>query len=122
MDDIVQHVLEQAAFDGIMGTSIPRLWTFVQEYFVKQGQVQNLDSAYKNYLWRLLVQCDEFVIAIRSKNAKGVTEACPLNKPCADLAHLEDTHGESLIVCTTEERQWITLTGHGVDHKDVRTY
>ncbi|ORY86081.1 hypothetical protein BCR37DRAFT_203935 [Protomyces lactucae-debilis] len=51
MDDCLDYVVQQVALDGITGASLPRLWTFVSDFFRQQGQGMCVDGALKRFLW-----------------------------------------------------------------------
>lgn len=114
MDDVVQDVLEQLAFDGSVGTPIPRFWLYVGAHYNNRNLEQILDKSLKDYLWQIFLQCTDFLIGVKSTGDMTIRPV-----PHALLDSLLETHGEGLVVGTTEERQWTTLTGHTIDHKKV---
>lgn len=116
MDDLVQYVLEQIAFDGVLGTTTERMWSFTEEFFGKREQVQNLDQQYKTYLWTTLSSCDDFVIAVQGTDQSHLEI---LKKDASSLIDLEERYKDNLRVSTTEERQWMALTGHEINHQEV---
>lgn len=117
MDDLIAELLEQVAFSGSIGVRIEDLWQFVDVHFQKLGEEQKIDSAYKNYLWSLLVDSSEIAVSVKApKTSKNVPVT---NTKTASLDELVTRHGGDLALCTTERQQWMTLTGHGVDHKEV---
>lgn len=121
MDDLVQYVLEQIAVDGTRGASLSQLWTAVEEFYKSRDLVQNIDRQFQLYVWSVLIGCDEFSVCDRVESENGV-EVHAIPTPIDDLAGLEATHGSNLVVRTSEERQWLTLTGHTVDKKKARYF
>lgn len=121
MDNIVEHVIEQVAFDGSFGTTIDRLWAFVEAFYNKQGTRQNLDSAFKDYLWSLFIECTEFVVVVEANDTNDLTVLSGEDQgtKLSDISSLLDKYGPRLRICTTERRQWYALTDHDVDHKQA---
>lgn len=118
MDDVVAELLEQIAFSGSIGVHTADLWPFVDAHFKKRQEEQTIDSAYQSHLWSLLVSCPDVVISI---SPTGANKLVPLvDATTVPLDDLLAQHGDALALCTTERQQWMTLTGHGVDHKEVR--
>lgn len=118
MDALLQHILEQVAFDGSSGASLSRLWEFIDHFFHKQQISQNVDQSYKLYIWSVLIKCPEIAITKVTRNEKGFSLEI-LHGDLEDLDHLVAQYGDSLSICTVELRQWTALTGHGIDHKLV---
>lgn len=123
MDDVLQYVLEQIAFSGSFGLTISQLWDTVQQHFVSHNIDQNIDQPYKELIWRLLYRCKDVLIGARVTDAKGVTQVQIIveQEAYGSLSLAVEQHGEDLVFRTTEERQWLTLTGHAIDYKAVCT-
>lgn len=121
MDDLVQYALEQIAFDGTRGTPLPRLWSAIADFHTSRGLVQTVDQPYQEYLWSLLIRCEEFFVCSRVSNsgAEGVKVQTISEPLISDLLSLEAAHGQSIVIRASEERQWMTLARHSVDHKKI---
>lgn len=120
MDDLVQYILQQVSFSGSIGSNTEQLWCFVDNFYKNLSQEHNLDLAYKDYVWSILLKSTDFLLYRKSHISEASQELCLVDK---DLKPETSSHHDAALVCrTTEQRQWYALTGHGIDHKQVLCY
>lgn len=122
MDDVVLYALEQVAYYGSRGATLPQVWKAISDFYSDQGLAQTLDEPFKAYLWTFLDSCEELSVCKRGFKKDNIWEIEEIPSPTNNLDQLQQTYGEALTVRATEERQWMTLTGHTVDNKKVMMY
>ncbi|ODQ67075.1 hypothetical protein NADFUDRAFT_49520 [Nadsonia fulvescens var. elongata DSM 6958] len=101
-DELVEYLIECLAFDGDIGTDIDRLWGFAQQ------KVGPITPIYKQFIWKwLLDRPNDFLILLDRKQV--MTEEDGIS----DLDTLIAEYGKDrLLLFTSEENQWLKLTGH----------
>lgn len=110
MDDCVEHVSEQIALDGAVGTSLDRIWEFVLAFFRVQGKATVIDDNMKSYLWARLLR--KRCLRVWAQD-RGDTRL--LTQNVENLTSLRSAFGNRLLVTASESSQWLTLTGHPMD-------
>ncbi|BFZ54153.1 hypothetical protein PYCC9005_001185 [Savitreella phatthalungensis] len=116
MDDCLRFVLDELAIDGEGGATPKRFWQIVGQYWDKLGVHQNVDDAYRNYFWKLLLERPEFVPCHQTSEGKLL----PCKQDLSTWADCWTRHGETLRLCVSEECLWQALTGHGPDYARVQ--
>ncbi|KAL5534526.1 hypothetical protein ACEPAG_989 [Sanghuangporus baumii] len=57
MDELLQHCLQELAFDGDLGCNVSRLHDFVGDFYSSRISMrQNLDDSYHTFVWSLVAQ------------------------------------------------------------------
>ncbi|KAL5535246.1 hypothetical protein ACEPAF_3340 [Sanghuangporus sanghuang] len=56
MDELLQHCLQELAFDGDLGCNVSRLRDFVGDFYSSRISMQNLDDSYHTFVWSLVAQ------------------------------------------------------------------
>lgn len=135
MDDLLEYVLDQISFNGPQGCSSARLWRIVEDFWAKNGQMQNVDDLYKRFVWKMFMRCDDFVIGVLSdqpdiqknkKNSKGIDAGLKSKyvrieqKTGQTLEELQLQYQDDLVLCTAEDCQWRALTGNKTSSQEVQ--
>ncbi|KAI0032488.1 hypothetical protein K488DRAFT_49752 [Vararia minispora EC-137] len=141
MDELVQHCLHEIAFDGDLGCNVPRLRTYVEDFYTRAGQPQTVDDAFFGFVWTLLVRqpsvrvgtvpedvTAEVYIApqpIKRKKKEKGEETEDLGRPEIKLEMAERAkerglgellaeHGDALRVAVDPQTTFVALTGSHV--------
>ena len=118
MDEVLQHIIEEIAYDGVSGTALERIWQFLAALHTKQNQKQTIDSAYKTYILGLISQCPEILISTADASC-DTQDTRAITEDKAVLCRQDACDRSDILLYTTQSRQWYALTGHDVDHKQV---
>ncbi|WBW72216.1 transcription factor TFIIIC complex B box binding subunit Sfc3 [Schizosaccharomyces osmophilus] len=108
MDSLIRYCSEEIALDGSSGCDIDRLWSFAENFYFRQGIVQNLDDDYKGFIWPLLLQeegIELWVEDVNSAERHQIIDSIPWNYQ--DISPFVRTQ---LRLFASADRQWINLT------------
>ncbi|KAK4631030.1 hypothetical protein CLAFUW4_02334 [Fulvia fulva] len=136
-DDLIERLLHEVALTGTQGLSASQFATIVQKYYDEKNPhvtestdsneddddllfstkppVQKTtvdDSLFETVLTWLCKHPEVDIVQVKKSNADHSSQATPSSSPFR-----QKLDGKRIFV--SEERVWLTLTGHGIDHKRI---
>ncbi|OLL26445.1 Transcription factor tau subunit sfc3 [Neolecta irregularis DAH-3] len=115
MDNLITYIVNEITYEGPNGCLLSQLWSFISNYTEKHNQANSvLDDALRSLIWKYLLQEDSVLVKKRDQSSLFDKTSSHVSNYANLIGKDHDTQ-----VLIAEERRWIILTGHGVDHTKV---